>query len=117
MKALIATRSRRITIAFMVWLIAIPLMATLMAHVEQPDPAHLKMGDWMKRFVAVPGLLALMMFLFTTAMARPAQAETHPIPPTLEAARTDDPARNPVAQVVGMIWLNPLQRMDYPTEW
>ena len=22
-----------------------------------------------------------------------------------------------VAQVVGLIWLNPLQRMDYPTEW
>ncbi len=117
MKALIATRSRRITIALMVWLIAIPLMATLMAHVEQPDPAHLEIGDWMKRFVAVPGLLALMIFLFTTAMTRPAQAVTPPDQATRSAAHTEEPAKPFVAQVVGMIWLNPLQRMDYPTEW
>ncbi|WP_196489046.1 virulence factor [Burkholderia cepacia] len=117
MKALIATRFRRIAIALMVWLIAIPLMATLMAHVEQPDPAHLEIGDWMKRFVVVPSLLALMIFLFTTAMSRPAQAETNPNPVTRAAPQMEDPAKPFVAQVVGLIWLNPLQRMDYPTEW
>ncbi|WP_334046319.1 virulence factor [Burkholderia cepacia] len=71
----------------------------------------------MKRFVAVPGLLALMIFLFTTALTRPVLAET-PLNPTIRAAsHTEEPARPLVAQVVGLIWLNPLQRMDYPTEW
>nr|WP_242431808.1 virulence factor [Burkholderia ambifaria] len=92
-------------------------MATLMAHVEQPDLAHLEMGDWMKRFVVVPGLAAFIVFLFTTAITRPAQAT-----PVLERAENaaptaEEPAKPFVAQVVGMIWLNPLQRMDYPTEW
>ncbi|WP_431208344.1 virulence factor [Burkholderia cepacia] len=117
MKALIGTWPRRVAIAVMVWIVAILLMATLMAHVEQPDPAHLKIGDWMKRFVAVPGLLALMIFLFTTAVTRPAQAETHRDLPTRSASHTEEPAKPFVAQVVGLIWLNPLQRMDYPTEW
>ncbi|MCA8218503.1 virulence factor [Burkholderia cepacia] len=71
----------------------------------------------MKRFVAVPGLLALMIFLFTTALTRPVLAET-PLNPTIRAAaHTEEPAKPLVAQVVGLIWLNPLQRMDYPTEW
>ncbi|WP_321798953.1 virulence factor [Burkholderia sp. BCC1988] len=71
----------------------------------------------MKRFIVVPGLAALMVFLFTTALMRPAQAA--PEPETTESAvsLTEEPARPFVAQVVGMIWLNPLQRMDYPTEW
>ncbi len=71
----------------------------------------------MKRFIVVPGLAALMVFLFTTAMMRPAQAA-----PVLESAKNVAPpvgesAKPFVAQVVGMVWLNPLQRMDYPTEW
>ncbi|WP_321819803.1 MULTISPECIES: virulence factor [unclassified Burkholderia] len=71
----------------------------------------------MKRFIVVPGLAALMVFLFTTALMRPAQAA--PEAETAESAvsLTEEPARPFVAQVVGMIWLNPLQRMDYPTEW
>ncbi|WP_419687967.1 virulence factor [Burkholderia theae] len=117
MKALIATWPRRVAIAVMVWIIALVLMATLMAHVEQPDPALIEMGDWMKRFVVVPGLLALMMFLFTTAMMRPAQATPSTNQNVNITAPTEEPVKPFVAQVVGMIWLNPLQRKDYPTEW
>nr|WP_260428429.1 virulence factor [Burkholderia sp. Bp9031] len=92
-------------------------MATLTAHVEQPDPVHLEIGDWMKRFIVVPGLTALMVFLFTTAMMHPAQAA-----PVIERAENatptnEEPAKPFVAQIVGLMWLNPLQRMDYPTEW
>jgi hypothetical protein len=114
MKSLIATRPRRVAIAFSTWLITTVLMASLMAHVEQPDPAHLEMGDWMKRFVIVPGLAALMVFLFTTAVMRPVQAA-----PALKPAEPEieELAKPFVAQVVGLMWLNPLQRMDYPTEW
>ncbi|WP_413464102.1 virulence factor [Burkholderia sp. AU28942] len=117
MKTLIATRSHRIAIAVSAWLITTVLMASLMAHVEQPDPAHLEIGDWMKRFFVVPGLAALMVFAFATAIARPAHAA-----PTRDAAATAasavaEPAKPFFAQVVGLIWMNPLQRKDYPTEW
>ncbi|MGN7980244.1 virulence factor [Burkholderia sp. 22313] len=117
MKALIATWPRRVAIAVSTWLITAVLMATLMAHVAQPDPAHLEIGDWMKRFVVVPGLAALMVFLFTTAMMRPAQAIPAKEPAGDPALAAEESAKPFVAQIVGMVWLNPLQRMDYPTEW
>ncbi|WP_321783623.1 virulence factor [Burkholderia pyrrocinia] len=71
----------------------------------------------MKRFVVVPGLLAIMMFLFTTAIMRPAQAAPSTNQNVTVTAATEEPVKPFVAQVVGMIWLNPLQRKDYPTEW
>ncbi len=116
MKALIARWPRRVAIAFSTWLITTVLMASLMAHVEQAGPAHLEIGDWMKRFFVVPGLAALMVFLFTTAIAR----SVHAAPVSAlenSSSSAEEPAKPFVAQVVGMIWLNPLQRMDYPTEW
>ncbi|CAB3764457.1 virulence factor [Burkholderia puraquae] len=71
----------------------------------------------MKRFVVAPGLLALVVFLFTTAMMRPAQAAPAPTPTNNAAPVAEEPAKPFVAQVVGLIWLNPLERKDYPTEW
>ncbi|MFM0288561.1 virulence factor [Paraburkholderia megapolitana] len=68
------------------------------------------------RFVGVPALLATAFFAFTTALAgRPAMAAT-PANTTQEAA-TVSSASPFLAQVVGLEWLNPLQRRDYPTEW
>ncbi|WP_321822448.1 virulence factor [Burkholderia sp. BCC1996] len=117
MKMLIATWPRRIAIAICVWLITTALMAWLMAHVEQPDPAHLEIGDWMKRFFVVPALTAAMVFAFTTAMTRPAQGAPIGDPKEGTAVGSAESAKPFVAQVVGLVWLNPLQRMDYPTEW
>ena len=59
---------------------------------------------------ALPMLAAFSLFALLTACAvQPAQKE-------------DDLPRNTAhapfrAQVVGLQWLNPLQRLDYPTEW
>ena len=64
----------------------------------------------MKQFLALPMLAAFSLFALLTACAvKPAQKE-------------DDLPRNTAhapfrAQVVGLQWLNPLQRLDYPTEW
>ncbi|MGY4729238.1 virulence factor [Burkholderia pyrrocinia] len=117
MKALIATWPRRVFLTITIWLIATLLMLMLVAHLDEPHPALLETGDWMKRLVIVPGLAALMVFLFTTAMTRPTQA-AHPTEPAGNAASAaNEPAKPLVAQVVGLIWLNPLQRMDYSTEW
>ncbi|WP_235879231.1 virulence factor [Burkholderia sp. USMB20] len=117
MRALITTRPRRIAVAISVWLITTVLMASLMAHVEQPDPAHLEVGDWMKRYFVVPGLAALTVFLFTTATMRSAHAAPVREPAANSTPAAEDPAKPFTAQVVGLMWLNPLQRMDYPTEW
>ncbi|MBM2768957.1 virulence factor [Burkholderia anthina] len=71
----------------------------------------------MKRFVVLPGLAALVVFMFTTAVMRPAQATPGQEPAGNAARAAEEPAKPFVAQVVGLVWLNPLQRMDYPTEW
>ncbi|WP_254613879.1 virulence factor [Burkholderia lata] len=117
MKVLIVTWPRRFAVAVAAWMIAAVLMASLMAHVEQPDPAQLEFGDWMKRFVVVPSLVALVVFLFTTAMMRSAHSAPTPEFVANSAPAVAEPAKPFFAQVVGLIWLNPLQRMDYPTEW
>ena len=69
MKALIATWPRRVAVAVSTWLITTVLMASLMAHVEQPDPAHLEIGDWMKRLFAVPGLLFIIPGVLGSALS------------------------------------------------
>jgi hypothetical protein len=93
------------------------IAAVLMAHVEQPDSTQFEIGDWMKRFVVVPSLMALVAFLFTTAMVRSVHSAPAPEPIANAVRAVEEPAKPFVAQVVGLIWLNPLQRMDYPTEW
>ncbi|MGT0195039.1 virulence factor [Burkholderia pyrrocinia] len=117
MKALIATWPRRVTLAVVMWIISALLILALMAHLDQQHPALLETGDWMKRLVILPGLLALIVLLLTTAMTRPAQAAPSAKQDASIAAPTEEPAKPFVAQVVGLIWQNPLQRKDYPTEW
>ncbi|MGN7985669.1 virulence factor, partial [Burkholderia sp. 22313] len=71
----------------------------------------------MKRFFVVPGLAAFMVFLFTTAIMRSAQATSASEHTENATSAVEKPAMPFAAQVVGLMWLNPLQRMDYPTEW
>ncbi|MGN6083253.1 virulence factor [Trinickia sp.] len=71
----------------------------------------------MKRLVMPPALLAFAVLLLLTACA-PERAQ--PATPRGSAsAEAAAPATSKpfVAQVVGLEWLNPLQRRDYPTEW
>ena len=69
----------------------------------------------MKRLVALPALLAFAVFLLlTAAVPGRAQAATPRGSESAEGTATGKPF---VAQVVGLEWLNPLQRRDYPTEW
>ncbi|WP_412024145.1 virulence factor [Burkholderia cepacia] len=117
MKALIAAWPRRVVVAVAVWIVAALMMVVLMAYFDQQHPALLETGDWMKRLVIAPGLLALMAFLTATAMMRPVQAAPSTNRDTSAAIFPEGHAKPFVAQVVGLIWLNPLQRKDYPTEW
>jgi hypothetical protein len=75
------------------------------------------MGDMMKRFVLLPGLIALALFGLGTTFAEQSTAAAA-MGETADSVRRPDYAGKPfVAQVVGLEWLNPLQRRDYPTEW
>ena len=67
------------------------------------------------RILILPALLAAVFFLFASAAVVPAKAESSgkSIPEHAAAA----PSHLFSAQVVGLEWLNPLQRRDYPTEW
>ncbi|WP_414142769.1 virulence factor [Burkholderia cepacia] len=60
---------------------------------------------------------ALLAFVvLAVAMVVPVQADTV-IQRDAAALDTSESAQPFVAQVVGLEWLNPLQRRDYPTEW
>lgn len=67
-------------------------------------------GELVKQFLALPLLAAVTLYALLTACAvKPAQKEDD-----LPKITARAPFR---AQVVGLQWLNPLQRLDYPTEW
>jgi hypothetical protein len=69
-------------------------------------------GELMKRFLALPSLLALSVLALLSACA-----STPPMATANAATPAAEPAKPFMAQVVGLQWLNPLQRRDYPTEW
>ncbi|VWB65159.1 virulence factor [Burkholderia lata] len=71
----------------------------------------------MKRLLIAPSLVAIPAFVVSTIMAMtPAYADAV-IQKDAAALNTNERARPFVAQVVGLEWLNPLQRRDYPTQW
>lgn len=62
----------------------------------------------MIRFLGIPALATLTVSGLLSACA--STRSQVPVP-------ADDPTKPFVAQIVGVQWLNPLQRRDYPTEW
>jgi hypothetical protein len=67
----------------------------------------------MKRFLVMPVLAATITLALLSACAQPQAAA---VTSTLAAAPSTPPPPF-MAQVVGVQWLNPLQRRDYSTEW
>ena len=116
MRALISTLPRRIGLSIGVMLLAAALMLIFTMHEYWLNPEQLTIGQMMKRLVMLPGLIALALFLSGTFAAQRAAAATPA--QGVRSAVTHDRAGKPfLVQVVGLEWLNPLQRRDYPTEW
>jgi hypothetical protein len=70
-------------------------------------------GEIMTRLLLVPALFAtLVLGIMSTLFSTRAIAA-----PTAPSPAMPSEAAPFMAQVVGLQWLNPLQRMDYPTEW
>jgi hypothetical protein len=69
-------------------------------------------GELMTRLLFIPAIFAALVLAFiSTIYPARARAAAQPVP---VAAKETIPF---MAQVVGLQWLNPLQRKDYPTEW
>jgi hypothetical protein len=70
-------------------------------------------GEFVMRLFAAPAIgTVLVFFCLSCSGVRATKTQAHPILPVQQAPT--GPFR---AQVVGLQWLNPLQRRDYPTEW
>lgn len=108
MNTLIATRPRRVA-----WAALAFLLAVAGAYLIVSDTHISSDGEFMKRFLVMPTLAAVATLILLSACAQsPSVAVALPLA-TVSAA----PAGPFMAQVVGVQWLNPLQRRDYPTEW
>ncbi|MDN7932141.1 virulence factor [Burkholderia metallica] len=116
MRAIIATWPRRLAVAIAVMLLAAIALYATMALPSNISAGNSSTGDLMKRVMLVPGLLAVLVFVFSTALAAPDAVAATPRA-TGESQSKIDSAKPSVAHVVGLAWLNPLQRRDYPTEW
>ena len=115
MRVLVATWPRRLCLALAILVLSAGLMLAWMAHDAQTTPRLYSDEELMKRLVILPSLLAGFVFVLSSLlMLQPAQAATAKAEATPAAA---EPAKPFMAQVVGLEWLNPLQRRDYPTEW
>ncbi|WP_235996102.1 MULTISPECIES: virulence factor [Burkholderia] len=78
---------------------------------------ELSAGEWMKRLLIVPTLEAVLAFVVSIIVTvTPARADTA-TQKDAAVSNTNEGVAPFVAQVVGLEWLNPLQRRDYPTEW
>ena len=113
MRALIATLPRRLGWAVLALVLAFCIALWLTWHTDAAAMQSMTDGDFMKRFFALPALAAVATWVLLTACA------SSPVIGTANAAApaAAEPAKPFMAQVVGLQWLNPLQRKDYSTEW
>ena len=79
-------------------------------------PDNIPDGEFMTRLFALPTLTFFSALTILTACARPIVRTITPSP-TASVIATAHETTPKLAQVVGLQWLNPLHRRDYPTEW
>jgi hypothetical protein len=115
MSTLISTRSRRLAWAGLAFFLAFGIMFAHTWNTAVDSQHMLTDGEIMTRFLAIPVLAAISTLSFLAVCA------SKPAPGLAEARAATPVIAKPVkpfkAQVVGLQWLNPLQRRDYPTEW
>ena len=104
---------RQFVYSILAFIVAVAVSVWMTARASVDAAQSLTDGQLLTRLVVIPAGFATLTFGVMKALAiQPAQAEG------ASTAKLDPaPSRPYMAQVVGLQWLNPLERMDYPTEW
>ncbi|MCS0613765.1 hypothetical protein NX783_13535 [Massilia kyonggiensis] len=113
MRSLTSTPIRRVAFGMISFVLAVFISLWMIWRTDPDSVRPLNNEQIFGRLFAVPAAFAVLAFgLLTAFSTRPVRAETSQT--SLAATQNKDPF---MAQVVGLQWLNPLQRRDYPTEW
>jgi len=110
----LATRSKRLNWALLVWALSMAAAVWQVRQIVYADPPVPGAGFMLFRLLAMPLLAAIAVLAWLTSWAMQAAAAKIPAP---AVAADAEPEQAFMARVVGLQWLNPLQRRDYPTEW
>jgi hypothetical protein len=111
MKSPISSRSKRLSWTLLALLLAFVTAVWLTSLQDVATVESLTDGDFMNRLIVFPLVFSLLVLGLLTACSNPTvKAGTNVAP-------TTTPPQPFMAQVVGVQWLNPLQRRDYSTEW
>ncbi|MBR7944645.1 MULTISPECIES: virulence factor [Burkholderia] len=120
MSALISSRPRRVAVALAILLLSVAIAATWTYHAQQAAPQPLSVEEWMKRLIVLPLLVVVAVLALWTGLRKSGGEK---VAATTVGTGASVAVAAPVpnqpfrAQVVGLAWLNPLERRDYPTEW
>lgn len=120
MNTLLSTWPRRVGVALAVLLLSVAVTASWTYYAQQAATQPLSVEEWMKRLIVLPLLVVVAVFALWAGLRKSGiekAAVTTTATATSVAAAAAVPDRPFRAQVVGLAWLNPLQRRDYPTEW
>ncbi|PTB22709.1 virulence factor [Trinickia symbiotica] len=116
MNALIGTWPRRLLLAVVAVVLTFAAMLAWMLYTDHRNPQYFTDEDFMKRLVHFPFWMGVCIFAVSTFLSLCVFDKTNAQTVTAQPVPVEPP-KPFVAQVVGLAWLNPLQRRDYPTEW
>ena len=113
MRIIARTAFRNAIYSILAFFIAVGFSMWVIARAGADTAQTFTDGQLLTRLVAVPAAFAALTFGIAMSIAsRPVSAANN------EAVSSGSSPQQPyLAQVVGLQWLNPLERMDYPTEW
>jgi len=104
---------RQVFLGILAFIVAVAVSVWMAVRASADVTQSFTDGQLLTRLVAIPaGFAALTLGIAMALAARPVQAES--AKPNTPVASSE---KLYMAQVVGLQWLNPLERMDYPTEW
>ncbi len=106
------TKTRKIFLALLLFILAAWISLMTIQRMESDSSIVVTDGELMIRLTVLPAFFSALVLLLTTACARP---PAKPDTSVVSAAQIQSVPFQ--AQVVGLQWMNPLQRKDYPTEW
>ncbi|WP_244114686.1 virulence factor [Burkholderia cepacia] len=111
------TLPKRLMIAVLAFIVTAGVILLLWHPASALHTETLTPESLMKRLIVLPLLVAAMVLAFTTAWWKNRAPQVVTAAPAVTAGTSIASEKPFMAQVVGLVWLNPLQRRDYPTEW